>query len=193
MQKLLKTWTEGHKDFSIRSQILAATGTAASVRGDLTGGGGKAAFALRLWKTDAGWRVVRFTVTKLVAESVPPAGSDLELAWRREAALDFIDAMLGGPDDQELTMLTMSTSFKQTGVPSPSVHDAGLGYAKKDVRKWLNEQRNGYTSYVVRDQKPRDHSLELTGELHGGGPAKKFAVVVTTTQEGAFVDSFTVQ
>ena len=44
-----------------------------------------------------------------------------------------------------------------------------------------------------QDQKPRPHGLEVTGELHGGGPVKKFAVVVTTTQDGAFVDSFTVQ
>ena len=44
--------------------------------------------------------------------------------WQREAALDFLESFLGGPEDQELTMLTMSPEFKKK-LPAPSVADSG--------------------------------------------------------------------
>ena len=132
--------------------------------------------------------MTRFAVTKPAAQALPPETKNPELAWQREAALDFLDSFVGGPEDQDLTMLTLTAEFKKK-LPSPSIADAGLGYAKKDVRKWLNDQRAGATGYTLREQKERPGGSEITGELLGAAQPKKFTIVIAVRDHVAQVDN----
>jgi hypothetical protein len=188
-QKKLQAITKGLQASAIRTELLAPSGKEASFRGDLSGGKDKASFSIRVTKADSGWQVTRFFVGKVAASAVAKSDGNAELAWIQETALDFLEALLGDDDEQNMTMSEMTTEFKKR-LPSPSIADAGLGYAKKDVRQWLNDQRKGATGFTITQVELDPKGRKFTGELTGGAAPKGFTLWVVNADGGWMVNDF---
>jgi len=175
-QKTLQALTKGLSNPTFRTQVSSPDGKRASFRGQLAGEK-PAMFAIRMLKQDNDWLVSRFAVTNVLAYGVPKDDANAELTWIRETALDFLESMIGGDEEQTMTMSEMMPEFKKR-LPSPSVADPGLGYAKKDVRNWLNEQRKDVTGFVISMQELDPKGRKFTGELTGTGKPKPFTLWV---------------
>ncbi|HEV3144959.1 MAG TPA: hypothetical protein VGZ47_13800 [Gemmataceae bacterium] len=190
-QKKLQAMTKGLSNPTFRSQVLAPDGKQASFRGQLTGE--KAAmFSLRLIKQGNDWMVSRFAVVKVLTYAVPKDDGNAELTWIRETALDFLEDMIGDDDEQTMTMSDMTPDFKKR-LPSPSVADAGLGYAKKDVRQWLSDQRKEVTGFMISMQELDPKGRKFTGELTGAGMPKPVTLRVLQSDGKWLVDDFVVK
>jgi hypothetical protein len=190
-QKYLQAATKGLSNPTFRTQVLAPDGKQASFRGQLAGEK-PAMFAIRMVKQGNDWQVSRFAVTGVLAYGVPKNDGNAELTWIRETALDFLELMIGGGDEQTMTMSEMTPEFKKR-LPSPSVADAGLSYAKKDVRKWLNDERKDVTGFVISMQELDPNGRKFTGELTGLGKPKPFALWVVQSDGKWLVDNFEVK
>jgi hypothetical protein len=187
-QKKLQTMTMGLSNPTFRTQVLSPDGKQASFRGQLAGER-PAMFAIRMVKQDNDWLVSRFAVSSVLAYGVPKDDGNAELTWIRETALDFLESMMGGDEEQTMTMSEMTPEFKKR-LPSPSVADPGLGYAKKDVRKWLNNQHKDVTGFVISMQELDPKGRKFAGELTGPGMPKPFTLWVVQSDGKWLVDEF---
>src|SRR5262249_32248230 len=190
-QKKLQAMMAGLSNPSIRSQVLAHDGKQASFRGQLSGEK-PAMFSIRMAKHGNDWLVNCFAVGKVVPSALPKEDSNAELTWIRETALDFLESMIGGDEEHELTMSDMTADFKKR-LPAPSIADPGLGYAKKDVRSWLNENRNGVTAFAISMQELDPKGRKFSGELIGQGKPKAFTLWVVQNDGRWLVDDFVVK
>jgi hypothetical protein len=190
-QKKLQAMTKGLSNPTFRTQVLAPDAKQASFRGQLAGEK-PAMFSIRMVKQGNDWLISRFAVTSVMSYGVPKDDGNAELTWIRETAIDFLESMIGDDDEQTMTMSEMTTDFKKR-LPSPSVADAGLGYAKKDVRKWLNDQRKDVTGFVIGMQELDPKGRKFTGELTGPGKPKPFTLWVVQSDGKWLVDNFEVK
>lgn len=187
VKKYLDRSAKGYTKSDISWSVTSPDRSAESVRGTFTGQGVTVPFGIRLAKDGSAWKVTRFAVGKAPV-STAVIGASTDHAWEREAAIDFLEALLAGDPDQALAMTEMTDAFKQR-LPSPSIHDPGLGYAKRDVRDWLNKVRAGFTGAALT----ATDGTKFTGQLTGGNPAD-FTLVVVKGPDGACqVDDFVVK
>jgi hypothetical protein len=148
----------------IRSESQAPSGREVVFRGDLEGKD-PMTFALRISLINGKWLVSRFTTANTLQAAVPTNASDPELAWARESAVDYLQSWLGGERENYTVPLAMMTEEMKSKLPSPTVHDTGLTYAKKDVRNWLNTQREGVAGYSISSQSMDGAMAVFQGEL----------------------------
>lgn len=179
-EKYLKAATAGAARSEIKAQIAAPSGSAAVFRGDLVGTEPRS-FSLRMIKDGSSWKVSRFASAKLAAIALPKESGDKELTWARQSALDFLESLVGGGEEQLLTMAAMSEELKAS-VPSPSIADAGLTYAKKDVRDWLNKARQAATGFAIAREETAAANAIFSVELTGG--PKPVAAKLELTRAG---------
>jgi hypothetical protein len=132
--------------------------------------------------------VTEFAATDPVPMALPADKCSAELAWARETAIDFLASLLGGDHEYVLTMNIMTDAFKQR-LPSPSVHDTGLGYAKKDVRNWLNGVRDGASEFAIATQALDGGSAVFSGEINGKGVRRPFHLALARDGEVWKVDA----
>jgi hypothetical protein len=189
VQKYLLKLMTGNTSSAIHG--VATYGESAAFRGELTGSDSPRFFTLRLMREPGGWTVTHFQASRQVAKlvSLPERSSDL--AWPIGCAQDFLDLVTGGPDDHDLSMRLMSEDCKKR-LPSPSIADAGLGYAKKDVRNWLNAQRSECTGYSLTNADKEGSGVVVRGELVG--PVRRqFALFIALTGGNWLVERFDVK
>jgi hypothetical protein len=136
-----------------------------------------------------GWKVSRFATAAIQGSAVPNDASDSELIWARESAIDFLELLVGGSDEHLLTLNMLTEPLKQT-VPAPSVADAGLKYAKQDVRNWLNKSRNSATGFAITAQGRDEGGFVFRGDLVGPEKTSAFRLLLIRDGEiwkvGAF-------
>jgi hypothetical protein len=190
-QKYFQTMAKGLSNPTFRTQVLSPDGKQASFRGQLAGEK-PAMFAIRLVKQGNEWLVSRFAVAGVLAYGVPKDDGNAELSWIRETALDFLESMIGSDEEHAMTMSEMTPAFKKR-LPSPSIIDPELGYAKRDVRNWLNGQRKDVTGFVISMQELDPKGRKFTGELTGTGKAKPFTLWVVQSDGKWLVDDFGVK
>jgi len=190
-QKKLQVMMAGLSNPSIRSQVLAPDGRQASFRGQLSGER-PAMFSIRMAKQGNDWLVNCFAVGKVVPGVLPKEDGNAELTWIRETALDFLESLIGGDDEQDMTMSEMTADFKKR-LPAPSIADSGIGYSKKDVRKWLHDLCQGVSSFTISMQELDPKGRKFTGELTGPGKPKQFALWVVQNDGHWLVDDFVVK
>jgi hypothetical protein len=180
-EKYLREATAGANGSEIRSQTSSPSGNEVSIRGSLSGKETRL-FSLRLAKEGDAWKVTRFLAGRVAGSGVPTDSGTPELAWARETALDFLDALIGGDDEQMITMNLMTESFKER-LPAPSVADAGKKYAKKDVRDWLSMFRRGTKGYAINFQRMMESEPMFGGDLVGPGRSGPFQISLVKNGE----------
>jgi hypothetical protein len=147
----------------IRSEAKSPSGYEVVFRGVLDGKD-PMTFSLRVAKDGETWKVTRFASSYNRQSVVPKAPAPAELAWARESALDFLESCLGMDRDYTLAMAIMTDGL-MSRLPSPTVHDTGLTYAKKDVRNWLNLVRNGVTGFSIDNEAGNSGVASFNGHL----------------------------
>lgn len=185
-EKYLSDTFGDSSDPKVSGHVIAPSGNAVSIRGHLKSKGPRV-FALRMAKEGEAWKVSRFTTAAIQGSATPNGSSDAELLWARETALDFLELLVGGPEDHFLTLNLLTESYKAK-LPAPSVADPGLKYAKQDVRNWLNKVRGGANGFAVTSQNRGDGGYVFAGDLVGPGKSASFRMVLVA--EG---DSWKVQ
>jgi hypothetical protein len=191
--KYLKEASAGVTGWRLQTAVAAPSGTDFSLRGEATKSDGPARFAVRVAKSGDAWQVTRFAVTKATSEVSAKPDADAEQIWVRETALDFLDALIGSDPDHALTMAAMTEACKKR-VPDKFPADPGLGYAKRDVRNWLNGLRQGVTGYAVTSQTVDAKGRTFAGQLRGAGTARSFMLWAAADPDGAWkVDNFVVE
>jgi hypothetical protein len=187
--KYLREVTDGADKSEIIRKQASPSGRELSIRGSLSGKETRL-FSLRLASEGGSWKVTRFIAGRVAGSGIPTENVVPELAWARETALDFLDSLIGDADDHMLTMTLMTDEFKSR-LPAPSVADAGLKYAKKDVRASLNKTRDGVKGYTINTQTMDGPAAKFTGDLAGPGKSEKFTMLLTKQGDDWKVESFT--
>jgi hypothetical protein len=188
--KYLAGVSSGATKAEITNSQPSPDGNAVSFRGKLVGNPGRL-FSLRMAKDGDAWKVSRFIAGAFKGTGHSTGGSDAELAWARETALDFLDALIGGSDEQTPTLPLMADEFKAK-LPSPSVHDEGLTYAKKDVRAWLNAARGGVDGYVMTGESRTPQGYAFAGSLAAGMRNRSFTLFLARRGDEWKIDGFEV-
>jgi len=175
-EKYLREAASGAEKPEITREQVSPSGSEVSFHGTL-GGKKPKLFSLRMAKEGDAWKVTRFIAGRVLGSLFPTEAGTPELAWARESALDFLDALVGGDDEQMMTMNLMTEEFKER-LPAPSVADGGRKYAKKDIRDWLNKTRQGAKGYAINTQAMDAKAATFTGDLVGPGKSDKFTLVL---------------
>ncbi len=149
-------------------------------------------FALRVAKEANGWAVTRFvsSYNRLAVGSNDKSNPDL--AWAREAALDFLGSLLGVDRDYVLTMTMMTEEFKAR-LPSPTVHDSGLRYAKKDIRNWLNRARFEAMGFSLNGGTTASGAATFDGQISNANKPGSFRLALRQDDGDWKVDQFDVK
>lgn len=167
--------------FQLGRRRRANDGQGLWVRGTLGGNGQTRPFTLRLINEDGNWRVAWFFAAAIPDPASPPEVADPESAWAAETLIDFLLLVLGSEPDYRLTMSLMTEDFKAS-LPSPSVADPGLKYAKRDVRNWLNNLRAQRSAFGIDSVVGTPPQLTVRGRFLGQDAAEFEANLVKDGQ-----------
>jgi hypothetical protein len=185
-QKYLKKASDGVTQWELRTVVAGPNGTDFSLRGEAVSATGPAQFAVRLANSGDAWQVTRFAVARIAKAAPSQPNTTFEQIWVREAALDFLDAFVGGDSEHVLTMAIMTPAFKKR-VSEKFPADAGLGYSKKGVRDWLNELRLGTTGYEINTHSDNSRGQLFTGQLFGAAKPVAFMLIAVKDADGNWV------
>lgn len=162
-------------------ELSRSEGAEVSIRGPVGEKPESGSFALRLTNEGNRWLVSRFATTRAIYQPIERSDSkpakDSTHIWAQESARDFLDGLIGGHAEQALTMDLMTEDFKAK-LPSPSIPEPGLNYAKKDVRAWLNGTRLDAQGYSITGFARDGDECMFSGELTGGSRARAFKLTV---------------
>lgn len=167
--------------FQLGRRRRASDGQGLWVRGTLGGDGPTRPFTLRLINEDGNWRVAWFFAAAIPDPASPPEAADPESAWAAETLIDFLFLVLGSEPDYRLTMSLMTEDFKAS-LPSPSVADPGLKYAKRDVRNWLNNLRAQRSAFGIDSVVGTPMQVTVRGRFLGQDAAEFEANLVKDGQ-----------
>jgi len=187
VQKMLMKLAAGASVATIQTETYGAN--VASFRGELTGP--QKVFTLRLARSGESWIVTHFQTARQTRSQVTAKAESSDASWPLACARDFLDLLAGGPDDHELTMRLMSEEFKKQ-LPAPSIADSGLGYARKDVRNWLNAQRGECIGYSIHAMARDGAGYRVDGSLSGASN-RSFRLNLAPVRGDWFVDRFEIK
>jgi len=165
------------REFQLRRRYISPDGQSAWFRGTLQGEGKFRTFSLSVAPEGASHRVSWFFAAEIPAAPSLPDPPTPELGWAAEFGTDFLLLVFGSPPDHTLTMSLLTEEFKAS-LPSPSVADAGLKYAKRDVRTWLNSLRSNRTGFLIDSLTKDDEQVSMRGRFSGAA-AGNFVMVLT--------------
>lgn len=157
--------------FQVVRRRRASDGQEYLVRGNLGGNGQTRPFTLRLVNEEGNWRVAWFFAAAIPDPPVVPEVAHAESVWAAEVLVDFLTLVFGSDPEHRLTMSLMSEDLKAS-LPSPSVADPGLKYAKRDVRAWLNSLRMHRTRFEIDAIQGTPPQAAVRGRLLGQDAAE---------------------
>ncbi len=183
-------WNQFHDSLqaSIHYESRSTSGNEVVFRG-LLDGREPLTFAMRLARESNGWIVTRFysSYNRLAMPVTSKSSSDL--VWARESALDFLESLLGVDRDYALTMAMMTEEFKAR-LPSPTVHDSSLTYARKDVRNCLNRARVEVLGFSIGAGSMTSGGAAFDGQITSANKPGTFRIALRHDGSDWKVDHF---
>lgn len=170
------------REFQIAHRRQSPEGGAALFRGTLQGEGKFRSFTLRLTREGDLARISWFFAAETPTAPSLPDHPNAEIVWAGESATDFLLLLLGSSPEHRLTLSLLTEEFKAS-LPAPSVADAGLPYAKRDVRNWLNGLRANRLGFQIDSYLPKGDQVMVRGRFIGNGQSP-FVMALSKTPTG---------